>query len=94
MQAGRLLTGVVLAGALIGFKFYNKSTTLADTRDHLIEVCAGDSECTLAVDAHFDGCFDDSYSMGSRRRGATLDASALVECINIRSGVPHFEMSP
>ena len=94
MQAGRLLTGVVLAGALIGFKFYNKSSTLADTRGHLIEVCAGDGECAQAVDTHFEGCFEDSYSMGGRRRSASLDASALVDCINTRSGVPHFEISP
>ncbi len=92
MKAGRLLSGVAIAGALIGFRFYNRSQTEAEVRAQLIEICEDDASCAQAVETHYEGCFEESYSLGSRRRSGSMDATTLVSCLNTRSGEEHFEI--
>lgn len=92
MKAGKLLTGVALAGVLVGFRFYNRNQTELEVRDQLVEVCADDRSCVEAVEVHYEGCFEESYSLGSRRRSASMDAASLVSCLNTRSGAAHFDI--
>lgn len=82
---GALSTIIVLA-IVIGFRFYNKNTSYNDVRAQMLEFCQGVSKCEAILKEHFDTCFDDSYSMGSRRRSGGLDSQSFVECINGKSG--------
>ena len=91
----RRLGGVVLAIAVIvGFKMYNKQSTFKDVKARLVQLCENDQKCVAAVDTHFEGCFDSSYSMGGRRRSSELRSADLVSCINQRAGVDYFSVQP
>jgi hypothetical protein len=84
------LAGLVVGVAVIAsLRFYNKASAHDDVRARLIELCAGDAQCQGAVQAHYDGCFDSAYGGGSRA-ASRLDASALVSCVNKRSGEEYF----
>jgi hypothetical protein len=88
---GRRLAGALVAVvAILGMKFYNKSSAHDDVKARMVQLCEGDSACQAAVDRHYDACFDSSYKMGGRRQSSKLDVDALVKCVNTRSGVPYF----
>lgn len=89
----RLLGGLVVFGALIGLKFYNKSSAGQDVRAHLVKLCSADAGCEQAVAVHFEACFESSYKMGGRRTSSRLEGAELVKCINARSGKPYFTYS-
>ena len=76
--------------AVLGYKFYDKSTTAKEVKQEMLSVCATDSNCQNAVSTYFQKCFDSSYSMGSRRRASSLDTLKLSTCINNSSGVAYF----
>jgi len=86
----RAIGSLVMFGALIGFKFYNKSASASEVKTHLIKVCDAEKACEDAVNAHFDACFESSYSMGGRHRSSSLKGEELIKCINSRSGKPYF----
>lgn len=71
---------------LLGMKMYNKSDASSDVQEELIEICEMDETCENAVNSHFKKCFEQNYTMGSRRRGGRLDTNNLLGCINSRSG--------
>lgn len=81
---------VIALTATLGFKFHSKANTAKEVKQEMIAVCSSDQDCTNAVDTHFKSCFDDSYSMGSRRRASSLDTQKLAGCINSNSGVEFF----
>jgi hypothetical protein len=86
----RAIGSLVMFGALIGFKFYNKSASATDTKAHLIKVCEAEKACEDAVNTHFDACFESAYNMGGRHRSSSLKGAELVKCINSRGGKPYF----
>jgi hypothetical protein len=88
---GKRLAGALVAVvAILGMKFYTKTSTHNEVKARLIELCAGDAECVAAVDQHYDACFDASYKMGGRRQSSRLDVDAFVKCVNSRSPQPYF----
>jgi len=90
----RKVGGIVLAIAVIvGMKMYSKQSTSKEVKAELVKLCEGDAKCVAAVDTHFEGCFDGSYSMGGRRRSAKLNSDALVSCVNQRAGVEYFSVT-
>ena len=87
----RKLGGIVLVVAvIIGMKMYNKQSTSKEVKAELVKLCEGDQKCVAAVETHFEGCFDSSYSIGGRRRSGKLDSDQLVACVNQRAGVEYF----
>ncbi len=59
-------------------------------RTEVVTLCAGDVPCLSAVNAHFETCFNESYSiMGARNQGG-LNVAQLANCINTASGTPFF----
>ncbi|MEO0948274.1 MAG: hypothetical protein AAFY11_09040 [Cyanobacteria bacterium J06641_5] len=46
--------------------------------------------CEDAVVGHYDECFSQNTSIGSRRRGPSINESGLVACINTASGAEWF----
>lgn len=87
----KVVGGVIAVVAMLGFKFWNKSQAFDEMKTQVVTLCAGDTACLTAVNTHFDDCFDQSYSMGGRNSGGSLNTPALASCINTRSGQPLFE---
>lgn len=88
---GKRLAGAVFAVvAILGMKFYGKTSAHDDVKARLVELCEGDADCQSAVAAHYDACFDASYKMGGRRTASKLDVDALVACVNRSAGEPYF----
>jgi hypothetical protein len=91
---GKRLAGALLGVvAVLGMKFYNKSSAHDDVKARLVALCEADAECVADVERHYDACFDSSYGMGGRRQSSKLDVEALVKCVNTRSGVPYFAVN-
>lgn len=82
--------GLMVAGALIGFKFYNKSETHDSMKAGLIKSCAKDAACVAAVKKHFDTCFEQTYDLGGKHRAAGIKPEAFLGCFNAQAGVEHF----
>lgn len=86
----KLAIGLVAIVAVLGMKFYNKSSASTEVKAHLVTLCHGDAGCQSAVDSHFEACFESAYKMGGRRSSSRLESEQLVSCINSRSGKPYF----
>ncbi|QSQ19506.1 hypothetical protein JY651_29830 [Pyxidicoccus parkwayensis] len=89
----KLGLGLVVAAAVIGYKFYSKSSAKTEVREQLQRICEKDAECLGSVEQHFESCFEQHYKLGGRRRAGGLDQSAMVSCINGRAGKPLFSVS-
>jgi len=90
---GRRLAGVLLGVvAILGMRFYSRTSTHDDVKARLVQLCESDSECLADVEKHYDACFGSSYK-GGRRPPSSLDVDALVKCVNTRSGVPYFAVN-
>ncbi len=83
-------TFAIALTAVLGFKFHSKASTAKEVKQEMIAFCASDQDCSSAVNAYFKSCFDDSYSMGGRRRPSSLDTQKLAGCINSNSGIEFF----
>lgn len=70
--------------------FYDKTSSSAEVKQHMVKLCAGDAACEGAVNTHFAGCFEQAYKMGGRRQSSRLEVSSLVECINTQAGKAYF----
>jgi hypothetical protein len=88
----RLAGALVAIVAVVGMKFYNKSSAHDGVQARLIELCEGDAACQTAVRTHYDGCFDASYKIGGRRQSSKLDLNTLVKCVNSRGGEDYFSV--
>ena len=89
----KLGLGLVVAAAVIGYKFYSKSSAKTETREQLELICDKNAECLGSVQQHFDTCFEQHYKLGGRRRAGGLDGSAMVTCINSKAGKALFSVS-
>jgi len=90
---GRRLAGVLLGVvAILGMRFYSRTSTHDDVKARLLQLCGSDAECWVDVRRHYDACFESSYK-GGRRPSTSLDVDALVKCVNTRSGVPYFAVN-
>jgi hypothetical protein len=89
----RFVTTLVAFGAVIGMKFYNKSSSHDDVRSHLVKLCEGNAGCEQAVATHFEACFDAAYHMGGRYQSSRLESAKLVQCINSKAGRSYFTYS-
>ena len=45
------------------------------------------------MDANFDTCFEDAYSMAQKKQNEQQVAQSLVTCLNMRSDEPYFTAS-
>jgi hypothetical protein len=91
MKIVRQLGSFIVAGSLVlGVKFYHKSTTATEIKESLLAICTNDSNCSNAVNTHFQNCFNSSYDFGSRRRSASVDTEQLASCLNTNSGAEYF----
>ena len=86
----RLGIGLATVALLLGLKFYNKSKGSTELRTRLTEICANDTGCRQAVQAHFEACFESAYKMGGRHQSSRLATDQLVKCINDRAGKEYF----
>jgi len=87
---GRRLAGALLGvAAILGMRFYSKTSAHDEVMARLVSLCSTDAECVADVRRHYDACFEAVYKAGGG--GASrLDVDALVRCVNTRSGVPYF----
>lgn len=84
---------IVLIAAIVGWKFYDRFQDKNETKVHLVEVCEQEEACIKAVENHYSNCFEDSYKMGGRREGGSLDVAQLANCINTQAGEDFFVYS-
>lgn len=78
---GGVIAALVIAGAVIGFKFYNKSEVAKETLARAQQTCA---ECSMYNDnsdyieglciMYHEGAFDHNYSIGGRRSSSRFDS--------------------
>lgn len=94
MQKAKQFTGIVLGiAAVLALKFYNKAQTQDDLRKDLRGKCGADARCTAAVDQHFEGCFEKSYSMGGRSTSGLVKTDKFLTCFNEASGAEVFAVT-
>jgi hypothetical protein len=86
----RLAGALVAIVAIVGMKFYSKTSTHADVQARLVELCEGDAACQTAVRTHYDACFEQAYKMGGRHESSKLDLDNLVKCVNSHAGEDYF----
>jgi len=84
----RLLIGLPLAAAVLGYQFYQKGETATEVKAQMLEICAGEAACMAAVNEHSDACFDSHYKMQRRNTGLRMDE--FVACVNERGGGDFF----
>lgn len=89
-MGSKLLVGLLGAGALIGYKFYQRSQSESETRAELMTICEADAACKAAVEKHFATCHESAYRMGGRRQAGGLDSDRLTACINQAAGTGFF----
>jgi hypothetical protein len=82
----RVVFGLLGAGALIGYKFYQRGQSHDEVKAELVKICEEDAACQAAVNAHFDACHEEAFRLGGRRSSAELDTGALTRCINTAAG--------
>jgi hypothetical protein len=86
----RLLGALLTIATIFGIRVYNKQSTASEVKARLVALCTGDSECMASVETHFDACFDEAYSVASRRQDGQKVAQSLVRCLNQKSGEEYF----
>jgi hypothetical protein len=89
----RLLGALLTIATIFGIRVYNKQSTAHDVKSRLVSLCSGDTECVGSVETHFEACFEDAYSIASRRQDGQKVAQSLVSCLNQKSGEEYFVAS-
>lgn len=89
----RLLGALLTIATIFGIRVYNKQSTASEVKARLVSLCSGDADCVGSVETHFDACFEDAYSLASRRQDAQKVAQSLVQCLNQKSGEEYFVAS-
>jgi hypothetical protein len=87
---GGALIFIAVASLTFGFKSILKANTAKDVKAQLVGACDQDQACLTSVNTHFDTCFDNSYSLGSRRRAGSLDGDKFTSCLNQKAGKDYF----
>ena len=88
----KILIAIPLAGAFIGWTYYQKSSERKEMRANMLTMCEGDAPCVAAVEKYADACFDDHYRMGRHSQGVLMDE--FVACVNKNSGTEFFVSVP
>ncbi len=80
---GGVIAALVIAGAVIGFKFYSKSEVAKETLAQAQQTCA---DCSAYKDnadyitglciMYHENAFDHNYSIGGRRSSSKFDSDA------------------
>jgi hypothetical protein len=84
---GGLLIGLVLIGAVFGYKYWNKSSTSDEVKQDVLKAFSAFEDQKLIrslVDKHHDECFDACYTMGGRRRSAKFDSDQYIQMMSQR----------
>jgi hypothetical protein len=89
----RLLGALVTIALIFGIRYYNKQSAAKEVKTKLVSLCSGDPDCVASVEANFDACFEDAYSIASRKEDAQKVAQSLVRCLNSKSGEEYFVAS-
>jgi hypothetical protein len=87
---GGALIFITVAGFTIGSQSILKANAAKDIKAQLVGACDQDQACLSSVNAHFDTCFNDSYSLGGRRRAGRLDGNKFATCLNQKAGKDYF----
>lgn len=85
---------LLIMGAVLGWKFYQRSASASETKAELERVCAGEASCLEALKTHFDACHDEAFDLGGRRRAGGLNQERLASCINRKAGGELFSVGP
>lgn len=85
---------LLLMGAVLGWKFYQRSASASETKAELERLCSGEAPCLEAVKTHFDSCHEEAFDLGGRRRAAGLNSEQLASCINRKVGSELFSVGP
>ncbi|ABW28133.1 hypothetical protein [Acaryochloris marina] len=89
MKWVRAIGGIAVAvGLVVGWKFYNRFSMAANVRQIFLAACAEESQCTGAVDQHFQSCFDANYHWGGRRQAGHLNGNKFTDCLREKAGAP------
>ena len=84
----KIAIGIAVAGAFIGWQYYNKGQESKETKAKMLTMCAGEAACVEAVEKYAASCFDEHYKMGRRSQGVLMDD--FVACVNKSSGTDFF----
>jgi hypothetical protein len=81
-RLGGVVVAIVIIGAVIGFKFYNKGSAADDVLLQARETVAqcpvytkDPAYCDMICEACHDAAFDAAYTLGGRRSSAKFDES-------------------
>ena len=88
----KILIGIALAAAFIGWQFYNKGQEAKSTKAEMLTMCEGEAACIDAVEKYAASCFDEHYRMGRRSQGVLMEE--FVACVNKSSGTDFFVSVP
>lgn len=88
----KIAIAIPVAGAFIGWQYYNKGQEAVEMKARMVEMCGGEAPCLAAVEQHAEACFKDNYRMGRRSQGVKMDQ--FVACVNDRSGTQFFSSAP
>lgn len=89
-KLAQILLAIIIFTAI---KLYNKSSANDEVKSQLLNACNGSEVCEQIVENNFDVCFDNSYSIGTKRRAGSLNAHKLSECLNSSLGMEYFSVS-
>lgn len=77
-----ILIAVVIGAGLIGWKYWNKSSSSDEVKQEVKDLFKDFEDQKLIgtlIDKHHDACFDECYTMGGRRRSAKFDADRYLQ---------------
>ncbi len=80
--ARKIGMGFAVVVVIFAFKMYNKSSSHDEIKAGLVSGCDEDAACIAAVEENFDRCYEEHYSLGSRRRSGGLDGAEFIKCFN------------
>ena len=83
--------GLLLVG-LVGYKFYDKTSTHPKLKAEISGLCGDDNACQNLIAKHYDVCFDQSYDILSFSRDMEQYKYKFVECLNKEAGETVFSI--
>ena len=86
----KIAIGLALAGAFMGWQYYNKGKEAKEMKASMLTMCGADTACVDAVEKYAAKCFDEHYRMGRRSQGVKTEE--FVACVNTSSGTEHFSV--
>jgi hypothetical protein len=87
----KILWGIAVAGALLAWQLYDRSSEAKKTRAEMVEMCGGEENCIATVNKHAEHCFSENYKFGKR---SGIDMDKFVACVNEQAGEELFVSVP